>query len=209
MYVSGIDLSCTATAVAIASIGDGPHVGNKIVPSIALIGAAGIEAMPAKLALATLDELARQIVSAAIPVGLVVSGPVNPELVIIERPIGSNASRGVFERGYLWFTVVRELLRRGVEVLDVYPQTLKTYGTGKGNSGKGAMIDAVGRRFPMFETGGDDNKADAAIACALAAAVSGWPMVELPKTHLAAVDAANDRRAGVVAKAKPRKTAAR
>jgi crossover junction endodeoxyribonuclease RuvC len=110
----------------------------------------------------------------------------------------------VFERGYLWYEVVRRFVVLGVPVREIGQQVLKTYMLGRGVGTKGAMIDAAARRLPQFETRGDDNAADAVAACALAAELLGLPLCAMPKTHLAAVDAANG-----VGKSRRRKAASK
>jgi hypothetical protein len=186
VYVSGIDLSATATGVVNAPLPDFP---SPIPFRAQVFGATGIEAMPAKLAIATMDELVRQIVRAAVAHDLVTQGSTIPVLCVIERPIGGGtSSRGVFERGYMWFCVVRELERLHVEVLPVVPSSLKGYLAGKGNAGKGAMIDAAARRLPDIETGGDENLADAAAAAAFAAEYLRRPLCTMPVAHLKYVE---------------------
>lgn len=185
MYVSGIDLSATATGVVNAPLPDFPQ---PIPYRAQMFGTTGIEAMPARLAIATMDELVRQIVKAALAGDLVTSGSTIPVLVVIEKPIGSNARGGVFERGYMWFCVVRELERFGVEVLPVLPGGLKGYLLGKGTGTKGAMIDALARRLPAIETGGNDNLADAGAAAAFAAEYLRRPLCTMPAAHLRYVE---------------------
>jgi hypothetical protein len=186
VYVSGIDLSATATGVVNAPLPDAP---SPIPFRAQVFGATGIEAMPAKLALSTMDELVRQIVRATVAHDLVTQGSTIPVLAVIEKPIaGGTSSRGVFERGYMWYCTVRELERLGVEVLPVLPGQLKGYMLGKGVGSKGAMIDALARRLPAIETGGDDNLADAGAAAAFAAEYLRRPLCTMPVAHLKYVE---------------------
>lgn len=99
-----------------------------------------------------------------------------PALVLIETPALSRARGGVFERGYVWFEVVRRLVDQQVPVVGVDPGQIKQYATGKGNAAKGAVIDACARRFPAFETRGDDNLADATVLAAIGADLLGLPL---------------------------------
>lgn len=188
MYVSGIDLSLRATGVVNAPL---PGRTFDTIPHRAqVIGTEGIEAMAPKDALRALDDLCDRIVSAAWASDIVKAGRTRPECVVIERPItGTAASRGVFERGYLWFSVAARMIFLGIDVVPVSVGTLKTYMTGRGTASKGAMIDAAARRLPMIETGGDDNLADAVAAAAFAAELSGAPLCSMPATHRRAVDA--------------------
>lgn len=106
-----------------------------------------------------------------------------PALVLIEEIPREHLDS---ERAYLWWSVVNLLGRRGVDVVEVQPSTIKKYALGKG-SGKGvtkaAVVDAAARRMPQFVTGGDDNLADAAWLCALGCDLLGHPIVELPAAH--------------------------
>lgn len=86
-------------------------------------------------------------------------------------------------RAYVWWALANLLTAQGVAVIEVQPAEIKKYATGKGNSGKGAVVDAVARRMPFFDTGGDDNLADAAWACAMGSAVLGHPIADVPQTH--------------------------
>jgi crossover junction endodeoxyribonuclease RuvC len=184
MYVTGLDLSVTAAGIAVHPL-DGY---GQPPPTVTVVGVKGIESMPARDAIATLDKLASDIVTLACASGRVSSGNAFPSLVVVEAPqLGTTASRGVYERGYLHFTVLRKLLALVPTVILAPPTVLKVYATGRGIATKGAMIDAVARRFPAFDTKGDDNAADASVACALAAAIQGKPLADLPETHRRAV----------------------
>ena len=82
----------------------------------------------------------------------------NP-LVVIEHY--SHASKGSSHNDLaeLGGILRRELLRLGVEILEVAPGTLKRFETGRGNAGKPACVSAMSRRYDRhLDT---DNKADA------------------------------------------------
>lgn len=111
----------------------------------------------------------------------------HPDLVLIEAPALSRSRGGVFERGYLWFEVVHALTARGVPVVDVAPQQLKQFITGKGSATKGEVLVETARRLPQFDTRGDDNMADAAVMAAMGADLLGAPIVKLPSTYRAAL----------------------
>jgi crossover junction endodeoxyribonuclease RuvC len=70
------------------------------------------------------------------------------------------------------------------------PNARALYATGKGNAAKGAVIDAVTRRFPDWATEGNDNAADAVALMAAGRDWLGHPITDLPKTHRAALDKA-------------------
>lgn len=186
MYVSGIDCSVTAAGVAVAPIRDGARIGF----TTHIVGVTGVQSMPLPVLIATLDDLAEKIVRLACPVELVSQDNPYPALVVIEAPTaGKLVSGGLFERGYLYYTVIKSLMMRSVRVVVANNSHVKQYVTGKGNATKGAVIDAIGRRLPMFETSGEDGRADAAACAALAAAIHGNPLVKMPAPHWAAVEA--------------------
>jgi crossover junction endodeoxyribonuclease RuvC len=190
MYVSGIDCSVTAAGIAVAPL----NPTDPCTPppfATHVIGVDGVQNMAPAVLIATLDDLAERIVRLACPVELVSSGNVYPEAVLMEAPTaGKLVSGGVFERGYLFYTVAKLVLMRNVRLIVANNSHIKQYVTGKGNAGKGAVIDGIARRFPMFDTDGHDGRADAAGCAALCAAVLGSPLVDrLPAPHLLAVEA--------------------
>lgn len=83
------------------------------------------------------------------------------DMVVIEQPAYSKTTGHMHDRSGLWWLVVSQLHDRGVAVVEVAPSALKAYATGRGNSNKGAMIEATVRRMPQVEIGGDDNRVDA------------------------------------------------
>lgn len=109
-------------------------------------------------------------------------------IVCVEIPAFSRAGGGTLERSALWWQVVRTLRRREVPIAEVPIQARMRYATGKGSASKGAIIDAVARRWPQFETGGDDNLADAAVLAAMGADWLGHPLALMPQTHRNALD---------------------
>lgn len=112
------------------------------------------------------------------------SGPDGyPLLAVLENLPTSGLAAMSTEKAYVWHELVRALHRHGVPILEVSPATIKKYATGKGNASKAAVIDALARRMPWFETLGDDNLCDAAWACAIGCDLLGAPIVEVPKTH--------------------------
>jgi crossover junction endodeoxyribonuclease RuvC len=76
-----------------------------------------------------------------------------------------------------------------IPVVEVNSSSRMRYATSKGAASKGAIIDAVARRLPMFETKGDENLADAAILCAMGRDHLGEPLAPMPATHRAALGA--------------------
>jgi len=163
--VRGIDLSLTATGLA-SSLG-----------WCTTVGCDGITALPLRERVLALHKLKAELLEA---IG-------DPGLVCIETPALSKARGGVFERGWLWFAVVSALTARDIPVIGVGTGQLKKYATGDGQANKGKVMVAVTRRWPQFETGGDDNMADAAVPAAIGADLLGEPLAEMPATHRAAL----------------------
>lgn len=165
--VVGLDLSITASGIA-SSLGWVERIGRNEVTKLPLIDR-----------LAAVDELVAQILDR---IG-------TPDLVVAEVPAFSRAGGGALERAALWWKVVRALTRRGVPVAEVYNNTRMRYATGKGLASKNAVIDAVARRWPQYETGGDDNLCDAVVLMAMGAHHLGSPVGSVPATHAAALKA--------------------
>lgn len=120
------------------------------------------------------------------------------DLVVLEGPAYASVSRGFFERGGLHYMVLERLHLEGRTVVEVPPAVVKRYATGKGNAGKGAVVDAAARRYPEVDTGGDDNQADALWLAALGLGYLTTehrvPLAHLPQyegwpAHLRGVDA--------------------
>lgn len=88
------------------------------------------------------------------------------DLVCIEGPAyHQGVGAGYHERAGLHWLVLDRLWKTSTPVAIVGPSVLKQYATGRGNSGKDAMILAAARRFPTFD--GDNNQADALWLAAL------------------------------------------
>lgn len=165
--VVGLDISLTATGIA-SSRGWADTVGTKSVTTLPIL-----ERVKA------VDELHRRIMAM---VG-------TPALAVVEVPAFSRSGGGALERSALWWQVLRSLTARCGAVALVHNNTRMRYATGKGSATKAAIVDAVARRFPMFETGGDDNIADAVVLAAMGADWLGHPIGQVPKTHRTALDA--------------------
>lgn len=111
-----------------------------------------------------------------------------PDLAVIEAPAYSRTGGGSHERSGLWWRVVRRLLAQGVPVVEVAPTQRCRYATGKGSATKGAVVDAVARRWPQYQTGGNDNACDAVVLAAMGADHLGHPTAIVPATHRTALD---------------------
>ncbi len=113
------------------------------------------------------------------------------DLVVIEGPAygaqRAGIQKGHHERAGLWWLVTHKLWSCHVPFAVADPTSVKRYATGKGNADKAAVIREVTRRFEWF-SGGED-EADALALAAMGADWLGHPIVDLPKTHRAALDA--------------------
>jgi crossover junction endodeoxyribonuclease RuvC len=114
----------------------------------------------------------------------------NPALVVMETPAFSRSGGGAHERAWLWWQIYGHLLSREIPVGLMGTGQRCTYATGKGNASKEAVVDAVARRWPAWETGGDNNLADAVVFMAAGRDWLGHPITDMPKTHRAALDKA-------------------
>ena len=113
-----------------------------------------------------------------------------PDLAVMELPAVSRSGGGAHERGWFWWHLYSELTRYEVPVALMAPNARALYATGKGTAAKGAVIDAVTRRFPDWATEGNDNAADAVALMAAGRDWLGTPITDMPKTHRAALDKA-------------------
>lgn len=161
----GIDLSLTATGIA-SSRG-----------WCLKLGVDGITKLPLTERIAALRALRLRL---ATEIG-------HPDIVCIETPALSRSRGGAFERGWLWFAVTGALMDLEVPIVGVDNTQLKLYATGKGGTNKGEVLVAVTKRWPQFETKGDDNMADATVLAAIGADLLGEPLCPMPATHRAAL----------------------
>jgi hypothetical protein len=162
----GLDLSLTGSGIA-SSVGWCQRVGAKDVTKLSLHARH-----------AAVDDLVDEIVILCR----------QADLIVVEVPAFSRAGGGVLERSALWWLVTRRLWIAEVPTAEAFNQHRMRYATGKPQADKGAIIDAVARRWPQFETGGDDNLADASVLAAMGADWLGHPIAVMPQTHRKALD---------------------
>lgn len=112
-----------------------------------------------------------------------------PDLVVMEAPAFTRSGGGAHERAWLWWELYRHMAQNQVPVAIMTIQSRLMYATGKGSGTKGAVIDAVSRRWPMFATGGNDNLADAVVFCAAGMDQAGHALAVVPATHRRALEA--------------------
>lgn len=120
----------------------------------------------------------------------VVEGIGAPDLAVIEGAALSRAGGGAHERGWLWWRVYEYLVDAGIPVGQMLPNHRTHYATGKGTGQKTVVVDAVARRWPDWQTGGNDNAADAVVLLSAGRDWLGHPVAEVPKLHRAILDKA-------------------
>lgn len=82
-------------------------------------------------------------------------------------------------RGFLWWAVIEGLCTAGVPLIEVAPQQIKQFATGRGNASKAEMVAAYAKAWPNAPMGRNvEDRADAAHAAALGAMWLG--VEELP-----------------------------
>ncbi|MFJ3699570.1 hypothetical protein ACIPW9_36515 [Streptomyces sp. NPDC090052] len=114
-----------------------------------------------------------------------------PDLVVIELPAPSRSGGGAHERGWLWWHLYNQLHNAQIPIGLLSPNQRALYATGKGNAGKGVVIDAVARRWPDWPTQGDDNAADAVVLMAAGRDWLGYPITPMPQANRAAITKAD------------------
>lgn len=165
--VVGLDISLTGTGIACSA------------GWCNAIGIGGITSLPLARRDAALDQLSYDITQHI--------GPTT-DLVIVEMPAYSRSGGGAHERSGLWWRVVHRLLRWDIPVVEINPGHRSTYATGKGNARKTEVVDAVARRWPAWQTHGDDNAADAVVLMAMGLDAAGHPLAPVPAKHRAVLD---------------------
>jgi crossover junction endodeoxyribonuclease RuvC len=151
MRVVGLDLSLTATGMAIYTDGalslltlESPHTG-------------GMERLD--WIYSQVRELCR-----------------GAELVVVEGlSFGSNMPSAQ-ERAGLWFMVARALWKAGIRRQSVAPTQLKKFVTGKGSAEKSLVLREVFRRWNIVAE--EDNQADAAVLVRIGLVLTGVTAAE-------------------------------
>ena len=164
--VVGLDLSLTGTGVAAIAV-----------DTAELVTAVHRSPPPAANTIAAHAARHRQLADGI--VAQVVAA--DPALVVIEGLQFSVKMRdsSLTRRGFLWWAVVEGLTNAGAPIIEVTPQQIKQFATGKGNASKSEVVAAYARAWPAAATGSNiEDRADAANAAALGAAwlgVQGLP----------------------------------
>lgn len=165
-YVTGLDLSLTATGVCASSLALGDWYTLTLKPPRKQTG------------IARLDWIVENAIQHCPKNGL----------VVVEGPAYGAQGSAYHQLAGLWWIVRRELAhaRPGCVVAVAPPAQIKKIATGRGNAPKSSVILATAKRFELFD--GDDNAADALWAAVLGAQWLGKPMTDLPATHRSALD---------------------
>lgn len=112
------------------------------------------------------------------------------DLVCVEQPAYSSTTGHMHDRSGLWWLVV-EWMMGGLwspAVVEIPPQAVKMYATGKGNAGKDDVLAAVIRRYADVEVS-NNNESDGLVLAALGARHLGKQIDgEMPKASLRALE---------------------
>jgi Holliday junction resolvasome RuvABC endonuclease subunit len=92
----------------------------------------------------------------------------------------------------LFGVVTHRLWQIGLPYAVVPPSSRMKYLTGKGQADKDTCLLAVVKRFPGIEVDGND-QADALTMGAMGADWGGFPLVQMPETHRAALTVKNSK----------------
>lgn len=154
MNVAGLDLSLTATGIAV--ITDGGQV------SVDTIRSTG----HTRDTFAQRDQRIDQLSTA------IVSRTVHVALAVVEGPSVMSKGGSNWDRAGLWWSVVHTLMWHGVQVAVAPPTVLKKFAAGRGNADKTAVAAGMTRLWPDVECG-NDNEFDALCAATVAAQRAG------------------------------------
>lgn len=170
MNVVGLDLSLTATGIAAIGFPGFPgHRGTETPISCVSVGARGSNGDTVADTATRIRRLAVNIVETIADLAPTVTH-VGVESV---PPSARNAPGRHSERCGLYWTVVAELVGRGIPVSTCAPKSLKKFATGNGNAPKRLMLTTARAMFPDTPIR-DDNQADAVFLALAVAQRLGW-----------------------------------
>jgi crossover junction endodeoxyribonuclease RuvC len=158
-WVVGVDPSLTATGVATPSFVDTIRVGVCV------------------------DEQTRL----RTVVGAVIAACRDAHLVVLEGLSYGNHTGKAAERGALHWMIRDRLDQLHIPVAVAPPAARARYATGRGNSGKDAVMIACVQRLGSAITVSNNNEADAAVLLAMGLDHVGAPLVPMPAQHRAAL----------------------
>lgn len=168
VWVCGVDLSLTSTAVSALHTGTGDLYLHRVRSS-----GKATDSLFSKLD--RYRDLAQKVAQAACSS--------SPALVAIEgAQFSTSKDTSAHRRAGLWWRTVDMITSAGFVVVEVPPTTLKKWGTGKGNASKDMVLASAVRRWSQVT---QNDEADAAWLADIAAYVGGANLV----THTKARDA--------------------
>jgi crossover junction endodeoxyribonuclease RuvC len=171
MRIIGLDLSLTATGIAI--IDDG-------VTSVSTVTSKGAKTATLEERVHRLDDIERRILHEI--------GIEPADLIVVEQPAFSRTTGHHHDRSGLWWRIVSAADFGIGPVAEVAPTTLKKYATGKGNASKDAVLAATVRRFSTIAVA-NNNEADALVLAAMGADHLSHPIAAMPAAHRVALEA--------------------
>lgn len=113
--------------------------------------------------------------------------PFDVDLIVLEGPSYSSNTPGTWDRGGLWWAVVRGIRGFGHPLALVPPANRMLYATGKGNANKPTVMAAAMTRYRNAVIR-NDNEADAVVLAAMGLHWLGHPRAAVPPRHLTALD---------------------
>lgn len=169
-YVAGLDLSLTSTGLAVVNL----DTMQTAVTTITSTGSKSDTWADRHRRLATLTGDISNLIPA-------------DALTVIEAPSYGSKGGSQFDRAALWWRVYDDLVAPWSMVLPVEPTVRMKYATGKGNSGKDAVLAAAVRRYPNVDINGNDI-ADAVCLMAIGCRLLGEPIDDpMPVLNLSAL----------------------
>lgn len=113
--------------------------------------------------------------------------PGGTALAVLEGPSLASRNGKAHERAGLWWMLYAQAVNEWcVPVLVVRPTIRAKYATGSGNASKDHVMLAASRRYPDILMS-NNNEADAVLLAAIGARLLGYPVEQLPATHMQAM----------------------
>jgi crossover junction endodeoxyribonuclease RuvC len=175
--ILGLDLSLTATGIAIVRTGDGDNHRYRT----------EVIKEPSKRTKWPDRDRIRWMID---QLTVIVEDALGPDevwdLAVVEGLAYSRITGHATTRAGLWW-LVTENLADDIPLAVMGPTSRAKYATGKGNAAKADVMREVARRFPHF--GGGEDEADALVCAAAGADHLGHPIAAMPATHRTALAA--------------------
>ena len=175
MKVCGLDLSLTGSGVAVVEWFPA-HPGGT--PGVR------VEEYGSRPTTADLAARGARLRKVATPV---ISRCQNADLVMVEDLFMGAGTGAQLDRAGLWWIIVNSLTAAGVPVVPVTNNHLKMLAVGKGGGAgtdKAHVIAACVKRYGHLTDINSDNCADALVLADAGARHLGFPLTDLPETHL-------------------------